>query len=143
MTQSHVVTVFITKRSEIAGQIESFQSEIKRLQTALSNLDGTTKLFAPDVDLRAVKSRVTRKRNQYFIQGEAQRMTLNAMREAGTAVCSREITDILMQRKEITPEPAIAARIQKNILAVLHRLEKKKAVKKIVKDGEPLKWKLV
>jgi hypothetical protein len=48
-----------------------------------------------------------------------------------------------MQRKGIAFDASVAARIQKNILAVMHRLEKKKAVKKIDKDGEPLKWKLV
>ena len=143
MTQSHVVSDLIAKRGEVVGQIESFETEIKRLHAALLHLDGAIKLFAPEVDLRTLKSRVTRKRNQYFAQGEAQRMTLEAMRDAAGMVCSRDITDALMQRKKISPEPAIAARIQKNILAVLHRLEKKKAVRKIEKNGEPLKWELI
>ncbi|MCA3081045.1 MAG: hypothetical protein ING69_00160 [Rhodocyclaceae bacterium] len=143
MAQSHVVSGLVAKRGEIAGQIESYETEIKRLHAALSHLDGTIKLFAPEVNLRTVKTRTKRKRNQYFIQGEAQRMTLDAMRESGVPVCSREITDVLMQRKGIAFDASVAARIQKNILAVMHRLEKKKAVKKIDKDGEPLKWKLV
>jgi hypothetical protein len=126
MAQSHVVSDLVTKRGELTGQIESYQAEIKRLLSALLHLDGTIKLFAPEVDLRTVKSRAKRKRNQYFIQGEAQRMTLETMRDANGLVCSREITDALMQRKGIKADPAIAARIQKNILAVLHRLEKKK-----------------
>ncbi len=143
MAQSHVVSGLVAKRGEITGQLESYQAEIKRLHAALSHLDCTIKLFAPEVDLRKVKSRVKRKRNQYFAQGEAQRMTLETMRDAKGLLCSREITDALMQRKDIAPDAAVAARIQKNILAVLHRLEKKKAVKKVARDGEPLKWKLV
>lgn len=143
MAQSHIVSGLIAKRAEIAGQIASYQSQIKQLQGALSHLDGSIKLFAPDVDLRTLKYRTKRKRNQYFAQGEAQRMTLETMRDAKGLLCSRAITDALMQHKDIASGVAVAAHIQKNILAVLHRLKKKKAVKKVVKDGEPLKWRLV
>ncbi len=143
MAESHVVSGLIAKRGEVAGQITSIQAELSRLHSALSHLDCTIKLFAPEVDLRTVKSHVKRKRNQYFIQGEAQRMTLEAMRDADGLVCSREITDTLMQRKGIAPDPAIAAGIQKNVLAVLHRVEKKKLVKQVRSEGEPLRWKLL
>ncbi|MBI1889430.1 MAG: hypothetical protein HYS18_02160 [Burkholderiales bacterium] len=142
MAQSHVVSGLVAKRSEIAGQIESYQTEIKHLQAALSHLDSTIKLFAPDVDLRQIKSRARRRRNQYFIKGEAQRMTLETMRDAKGLVCSREITDALLKRKGIDADAEVTARIQKNVLAILYRLEKNKTVKQVKKDGEALKWKL-
>jgi hypothetical protein len=36
MTESHVVSGLVAKRSEIVGQIEAFQSEIVRLQRVQS-----------------------------------------------------------------------------------------------------------
>lgn len=70
-------------------------------------------------------------------------MTLEVLRDAKDWMCSRGITDALMQRKKIAPDATIAAGIRKNILAVLHRLEKKKQVTRIRVDGAPLKWKLI
>ena len=48
-------------------------------------------------------------------------MTLDAMREAGAPVSTREITTFLLKRKGIVANPALVARIQKNGIAVLHR----------------------
>lgn len=135
MAASHVVSGLVSKRAEVAGQIAVHKTEMARLQDALSHIDGSIKLFAPDFDLRSVKSKRTNKRNQYFAKGEAQRMVLDAMRKAKTPLCSRELTDALMQRKNIEGTPALVARIQKNIIAVLHRLESKHLVKPLKHDG--------
>ena len=145
MTESHVVSGLVSKRAEVAGQITSYQTEIGRLQSALSHLDGTIKLFAPEYDLRTVKSKRTNTRNQYFVQGEAQRMTLDVMREANEPLCSREITDALLRRKDIEPTAAIVARVQKNILAVLHRLEVRKIVRPVNTNGERgvMQWEII
>ncbi len=70
-------------------------------------------------------------RQKISVIGEAQRMTLDVMREAGSALCSREITNALLPRKGIDLTVAIAARIQKNILAVMRRLEARNIVREI------------
>ncbi|MFZ6800380.1 hypothetical protein [Undibacterium sp. Di24W] len=145
MAESHVISGLVSKRAEVAGQITSYQSEIHRLQSALSHLDGTIKLFAPEFDLRTVKSKRTNARNQYFEHGEAQRMTLDVLREVGRPMCSREIADALMQRKGIKSTAEFVVRIQKNILAVLHRLMANNIVKTIDAHGEPgvMHWEIV
>ncbi|MEB0032690.1 hypothetical protein QN372_18230 [Undibacterium sp. RTI2.1] len=121
MAESHIVSGLVSKRAEVAGQIASFKSEIIRLQGALSHLDGSIKLFVPEFDLRTVKAKRTNKRNTYFKKGEAQRMTLDVLREEGKPLSSREITDRLLKSKNIESNPALVARIQKNVIAVLHR----------------------
>ena len=145
MAESHVVSGLVSKRAEVAGQITSYQTEIGRLQSALTHLDGSIKLFAPEYDLRTVKPKRTNARNQYFVQGEAQRMTLDVMREANAPLCSRDITDALLRCKNIESTAAIAARIQKNILAVLHRLEARNIVRAIDTSSERgvMKWEIV
>lgn len=140
-----VVSGLVSKRAEVAGQIASFKTEIIRLQGALSHLDGSIKLFAPEFDLRTVKAKRTNKRNQYFKQGEAQRMTLDVLREANAPLCSREITDALLWRKDIEPSMPIVALVQKNILAVLHRLEARNIVRPINTGGKRgvMQWEIV
>jgi|SRR5450830_1760734 len=123
MAESHIITGLVSKRAEVAGQIASYKSEITKLLGALTHLDGSIKLFAPEFDLRTIPAKRTNKRNQYFAKGEAQRMTLDLLREAGIPLHSREITDRLLERKGIAPTTALVARIQKNIIAVLHRQE--------------------
>ena len=121
MAESMVVSGLVSKRAEVAGQIASFKTEIIRLQSALLHLDGSIKLFAPEFDLHTVKAKRNNKRNQYFAKGEAQRIVFDAMREAGQPLNSREITDRLLKRKGITSSAELIARIQKNVIAVLHR----------------------
>ncbi len=146
MTDSHVVSGHVAKRSELVGQIEAFQSEITRLQSAISYLDGSIKLFAPDYDLRTIKGKRTNQRNQYLEHGEGQRITLDILRMAGNALCSREIANQILERKGIQADAHVIAQIQKNILAVLHRLKERNAVisyPDTANGRDVLKWKLV
>src|ERR1019366_7051880 len=105
MAISPVVSGLVSKRAEVAGQIISYKNEIAKLQDALSHLDGSIKLFAPEINLRNVKAKRTNKRNQYFEKGEAQRMVLDAMREAGIPKTTREITTLLLKRKGLGDSP--------------------------------------
>jgi hypothetical protein len=140
MAESLVVSGLVSKRAEVAGQIAAYKTEITKLQSALLHLDGSIKLFAPEYDLRTVKAKRTNTRNQYFKQGEAQRMTLDVMREEAAPLNSREITDRLLKRKGIESDATLVARIQKNVLAVLHRQDGR-LVKRVV-GGEPgaMQW---
>lgn len=143
MAESLVVSGLVSKRAEVAGQIISHQAEINRLQESLSHLDGSIKLFSPEYDLRTIKAKRTNKRNQYFIKGEAQRMTLDVMREAGKPLNSLEITVQLLARKGIEATAAITARIQKNVFAVIHRLEARHIVREIDNGAGVMKWEIV
>lgn len=141
MAESLVVSGLVSKRAEVAGQIVSHKTEITRLQGALSHLDGSIKLFAPEYDLSTVKSKRTNTRNQYFKQGEAQRMTLDVMREEAAPLSSREITDRLLQRKGIESNAMLVTQIQKNVLAALHRQDGR-LVRRVEAGGEPgaMRW---
>ncbi len=72
-------------------------------------------------------------------------MTLDVLRKANAPLCSREITNAMLLRKDIEPTASIGARVQKNILAVLHRLEARKIVRSVNTNGERgvLQWEIV
>jgi hypothetical protein len=135
MAESLVVSGLVSKRAEVAGKIASYQTEIAQLQGSLAHLDGSIKLFSPEYDLLTIKAKRTNKRNQYFTRGEAQRMTLDLLREAGRPLSSREITDQLLKRKGIEADAALVALIQKNVIAVLRRQEGRLIMKAATQDS--------
>ena len=142
MAESHVVSGLLSKREEIAGQITTIQAEIGRLQGALTHLDNTIKLFSPQYDLRTIKGKRTYTRSKNFERGEAQRMTLDVLRELKKPLCSREIVDELLERKNIESTTANIVNLQKNILTILHSLEKRKIIVQVDNAGGALKWKI-
>ncbi|WP_062058678.1 hypothetical protein [Cellvibrio sp. OA-2007] len=142
MAESHVVSGLLSKREEIAGQITTIQAEIGRLQGALTHLDNTIKLFSPQYDLRTIKGKRTYTKSKNFERGEAQRMTLNVLRELKKPLCSREIVDELLERKNIESTTANIVNLQKNILTILHSLKKRNIVIQVDNVGGSLKWKI-
>lgn len=142
MAESHVVSGLLSKREEIAGQITTIQAEIGRLQGALTHLDNTIKLFSPQYDLRTIKGKRTYKKSKNFERGEAQRMTLDVLREFKKPLCSREIVDELLERKNIEPDSVTIVNLQKNILTILHSLEKRNIIIQVDNAGGSLKWRI-
>ncbi|HMW47060.1 MAG TPA: hypothetical protein PKD17_03495 [Cellvibrionaceae bacterium] len=142
MAESHVVSGLLSKREEIAGQITTIQAEIGRLQGALTHLDNTIKLFSPQYDLRTIKGKRTYTKSKNFERGEAQRMTLDVLRDLKKPLCSREIVDELLERKNIEPNSTTVVNLQKNILTILHSLEKRKIIVQVDNAGGSLKWKI-
>ena len=128
MGQTHIVSGLVTKRAEIDGQIIARLAEIKDLKQVLHHLDRTIKVFSPEFDLRTIRATRTNTRNALFAHGEAQRLVLGVMREHGEAVTSRQITDSIIERKGFDLNSDTIAQIQKNVLNVLRRLERKSVV---------------
>ncbi len=132
MAESHVVSGLLSKREEIAGRITTIKTEIGRLQGALTHLDNTINLFSPQYDLRTIKGKRTYTKSKNFERGEAQLMTLDVIREFKKPLCGREIFDELLERKSIEPTSTTIVNLQKNILTILHSLEKRKIIMQAV-----------
>ena len=126
MAESHVVSGLIAKRSEMAGLIEHHQKAIARLAADLTHVDATIKLFSPEVDLRTVRAKNHRARNQYFKPGECQRLILEIYRDAaGQELSSRQVAEQMVLRKGFENTSDMIEQMQKNAVAVLRRLEGK------------------
>lgn len=126
MAESHVVSGLIAKRSEMAGLIAHHQKAIARLAADLTHVDATIKLFSPEVDLRTVRAKTHRARNQYFKPGECQRLILEIYRDAaGQELSSRQVAEQMVLRKGFENTSDMIEQMQKNAVAVLRRLEGK------------------
>ena len=141
MAESHVVTALVTKRAEMAGLIEHHRKEMGRLAVDLAHLDATVKLFSPEIDLRTLRAKEHRKRNRFFRPGECQRMVLDIFREAqGTALSSRQIGEALAARHGLESTTVMIEQMQKNAIAVVHRLERTGTLIPAGRDGHGATW---
>ena len=142
MGQTHIISGLVTKRAEIDGQIIARLAEIKDLKQVLHHLDRTIKVFSPEFDLRTIRATRTNTRNTLFAHGEAQRLVLGVMRECGVAMTSRQIADRLIERKGFEVLSSTITQVQKNVLNVLRRLERKQVVVLSNSNDGILHWRI-
>ena len=141
MAESPVVTALVSKRAEMAGLIEHYQNEVRRLASDLAHLDATLKLFSPEIDLRTLRAKEHRKRNRFLRPGECQRMVLDIFREAqGAALSSRQIGEALAARQGLESTTVMIEQMQKNAIAVVHRLERTGTLIPAGRDGHGATW---
>ena len=69
MAESHVVSGLVAKRAELAGLMDHHRREIERIGGDMEHIDATIKLFAPEVDLRGLRSKTYRERASHFRPG--------------------------------------------------------------------------
>lgn len=69
-------------------------------------------------------------------------MTLDVLREFKKPLSSREIVDELLECKNIESTTANVVNLQKNILTILHSLQKRKIMAHVDNAGGALKWKI-
>lgn len=143
MAESHIISGLVSKRSELAGLAQHYHAEISRITGDLKHIDAIIKLFSPEFDLRTVRAKEHRERNQYFKSGECPRMTLDILRESSDALTSRQIAADMLRRKGLEPSEERIDQLQKSALNVLKRLEDKGLVRQGTPKGISHTWKIV
>lgn len=98
MSQSHVVSGLLTKRSELLSLLEHYTVEVDRLDTELKHIDATIKLFAPETDLRTLPPKRFFEVNRIFKQGESNRLVLEVLRGAGGTLNTQEMAQHIAKR---------------------------------------------
>lgn len=143
MAESHVVSALTAKRSELAGLIQHHRTEIERAAANLKHLDATLKLFSPGIDLRAIRAKAHRQRNQYFKPGECQRLVLEIFRDTGGTLSNRQVAECIIERKHLENSVEMIEQMQKNAIGILRRLEQSETVRTAGKSGHGQTWELV
>ena len=141
MSQSHVVSGLLSKRSELLSRLEHYTVEVDRLDAELKHLDATIKLFSPETDLRSLPPKRFVEANKVFRQGESGRMVLEVLREAGGSLNTQAIAQCIADKKNLD-ESKIKS-IRDTILDTLKRLEKKGVVSQSGKEGLAILWQIV
>lgn len=142
MSGSHVISGLIAKKAELSGLFKHYQLELGKIASDLQHIDATIKLFDPKFDLRTVKAKGVRERNQYFKPGECARITLNVLRESTVRMNSRDIAVAVQSSKGLDGSPDTSKQVQKSVFATLGRLEAKGLAKRTGKEGLLYYWQL-
>ena len=142
MAQSHVMSALITKRGELAGQIDYHQSEIKQLKVDMDSLDKAIKVFDPDYDLRKIKTRKTNGKNNFFEPREGNTLLMNIFREVDRPISTHELMDEIIERKGFDTEVIDVKALRASVFAILKRLQSTGIVEELKRDGLVIIWQL-
>jgi hypothetical protein len=122
MAETHVVSGLAAKRSELTGQIQHYQTLIQRLTADVAHIDAALKIFAPNFDLRTVRTKAYRAKVSIFRHGDALVQVLDVMREAGEPVTSSQIAQTLLAKLGDGSEGQDYNCAAKHVNNALHRL---------------------
>lgn len=142
MAESLVVSGLVAKRGELAGEVEHYRRELQRLADELGHVDATIRLFDPSYDLGVIRVRQRSHRNQWFGQGECQRLVLEVLREAVEPLSGDALTKALLVRKGLVGHREAAAQVKKTASAVLRRLVAKGVVRRSTRPDGTRVWAL-
>ena len=143
MAQSHVMSALVTKRGELAGQIDYHQSEIKQLKVDMDSLDKAIKVFDPDYDLRKIKTRKTNGKNNFFEPREGNTLLMDIFREVNRPISTHELMDEVIKRKGFDVEVIDVKALRASVFVILKRLQQSNIVREKERDGLVIIWELV
>jgi hypothetical protein len=101
MDEGFTLTVsgLLRKRAEIAGQIESLQSQLGQMLANLDHLDASIRVFAPEIENLPVKA--VAPPNAAF-RGEVSRFLLDQLRAAdGEPLTTFELAEAIMAARHL------------------------------------------
>jgi hypothetical protein len=141
MENEHVLAGLTRKRSEIAGQIERTQDALRKLVGDLDAIDAAIRLFDPEADITAIRSRQYPPRHAAF-RGEMMRHVMGCLRLAeGKPVTTRDIATVVMKARGLNPEDAeLLVTIRKRVGACMWKLKQAGAVKEKAGVGDLKEW---
>lgn len=142
MENQNVLSGLIRKRAEISAQVEALQMQLRQLIMDVDSLDGSIRIFAPDMDLADIRPRTVPRAHIAFM-GEVKRTTLSALRETGMALTIKEIAlRIMAERKLSVSDTRLVRLIEKKVGSCLRNLRSRGIVQSEKEGGCFLRWKL-
>lgn len=145
MSEPHVISALVAKRSELSGLVEHYMQEIKRMDVDLHHIDASIKLFDPDYDLRTIKIKQHRKVNLYFKHGESARLVLDVLREVGGVMSTEAVALAIIQKKRLDPmDKDVLVFFKKAAITALRNQEGRGLINNAGRgeDGVMLLWEL-
>jgi hypothetical protein len=122
MTATLIISTLRDKRLEVADVIERLERQADQHRADLAHLEGTMRLFDPNVEPETVQSTPPRRRNDWFRPGECRRRIHDVPRDAARPMTTREIVEDVMAAKKLPDDDARTRElIHKTVLGSLNR----------------------
>lgn len=132
VSNKYALAALKERRAAIAGEISSLESRLRYLRQMVEHVDGTLKLFSPDLDPGTIQAKRPYKRVRLFNAGELNRLILGALRKAGKPLTTAEITAAIVQ--ELGHGPDAARSLQNRVRANLRYLHQERGL--VAKEGD-------
>jgi hypothetical protein len=142
VTQSHVLSGLIAKRAEIAGKLEHHHAVVRQLMIDLDAIDQALRLFKPDIELEAIKSKPMPPRHAAY-KGEVARIILGTMREAKRPCSTQELTmHVMAERGMNTADKRLVRTVEKRVGSALRHHRNKGLIRSVKGLGDRLVWEI-
>jgi hypothetical protein len=126
MSNEHVLSGLIAKRSELAGKIEALQKELRELVAAIDHIDASIRVFDPTVDLEDIQPRLPPRHSAF--RGEISRLALNALRKMGRPMGVHELTLQIVTARGLDPADKSIVRLMSHRVGACLRNQRKKGL---------------
>jgi hypothetical protein len=141
MTNEHVLSGLMAKRSELAGKIEMMQREMRALVVDLDHVDAAIRIFDPNVDLEDIKARLP-PRHMAF-KGEVSRLVLDTLRKAAKPMPVADLALVVLEGRGLSLDDKPFLRVLvRRVDACLRNLRKKGLVKRTRPPGSLGLWQI-
>ncbi len=141
MSESHVISALVTKRSELTALVDYHQNMLKQIRTDMLAIDTSIKIFQPNYDLRSIKGRRKNKKNVFFARGEGNTMILDIFRLVDDTITTNEIVDEVIKRKGFDKGAIDLKALKACIFTMLKRFQKKEIIRQLSgKDEREKRW---
>jgi|ERR1700722_18181754 len=138
----HVLSGLIRKRKEIAGVIEDAQLKLRQAIIDLDNLDCAIRLFNPEIDLEEIRPSPLPPRHSAY-KGEMGRLILNAVRDSGRAMTSKELVfHVMAERGLNVHDKRLVRLLTKRVGACLKHYKHKGTLRSSKGPGSYLLWEI-
>lgn len=142
MENEHVLSGLISKRAELAGEIDHLTSVVQQKLIELDHLDAAIRIFKPDIDLETIKPKTVPPRHQ-ALPGEMIRGVLTVLREAKEPISSMEITLRLMKKRAMnTADKGLVRTVSKRVVACVRHNRAKGLLRSTKTPGQQLLWEI-
>ena len=140
MIVSLLIAGLVSKRSELSGQIEYHQNQIKQIKSAITVMDRAIKVFDGDYDLRTIKSKRTNAKNSFFENREGSTLLMDIFREVQAPISTHDLLDKVIDKKSFNHESIQRKALRASVFSILKRLQGKGVVKELERDGSVIIW---
>lgn len=142
MAEPHVLSALVTKRAELAGEIEGLERQADQFRADLLHIDAAIRIFAPDYRPNEIRPKAKRMKGEWFAHGELMRLVLETLRKASDPMTAKEIALALMAHKGFdTSDERTVRLVEKRVFSVLTRREGS-LVEKVVYGVRSTGWKV-
>jgi hypothetical protein len=137
MKDETVINGLVSKRAELAGEIEHTEAKLHTLLADVGSLDAAIWVFNPDYKVEGIKAKRFQTRKQTG-RGEMSRAIFEILRQASEPLTTREVSE------HVAPgaNTAELKHVVKRVGLALHRQKERGAVLADKVEGREMVWKL-